>query len=498
MESTFDLGADTALPELGAAVPDARLGEPATHTLKAVYYDTADLRLAARRVTLRRRTGGTDAGWHAKRPAERGRREIQVPLGRSTGVVPAALRAELAAITRGRALQPIARVRTERTEYPVLAPDGTVLALVADDRVTSEVLGEDLLSQQWREVEVELVEGDDEVLVALAGALEAGGATPAVVGSKLARTLGERLPAVPAPGRGAGALITAYLRAQRDAIVANEPGVRSGDPDAVHDMRVAIRRLRSTLRTFRPVLDDAASEPLRAELKWLANLLGPVRDSDVMTTRLTEAVGELPAELILGPVDEQLAGYLAADAGPARKQLDRELAGGRFFALLDAVDEQVDTPVRAGARKLRRLAAAALDRADRELAEGDPDRVPPATRRLPTPEPEREARLHHARRLYKRARYAAEALAPLDPKPARKLVRRLTALQDVLGTHQDSVVTGELLLRLAARAERDGASGFTYGVLAVEQRLAGAAVLHGLPAAARRAAAGKVRDWLAD
>src|SRR5581483_10955800 len=107
--------------------------------------------------------------------------------------------------------------------------------------------------------------------------------------SKLVHALADRMPAPPAAPRGRGRADRAlfdYIAAQRDALIANDPGVRRGDPDAVHDMRVALRRLRSTLHTFRPALDTARTEPLREELKWLGQVLGAVRDNDVLAEKL--------------------------------------------------------------------------------------------------------------------------------------------------------------------------------------------------------------------
>src|SRR5207302_6077556 len=115
--------------------------------------------------------------------------------------------------------------------------------------------------------------------------------------------------------------LTAYLRAQRDAIRDNDQGVRDGDPEAVHDMRVATRRMRSTLRTFRPLLDATRTEPLRRELHWLAGLLGAVRDGDVMAARLAEAIAAEPPDLVLGPVGERIQEQLSARTAADRGQL---------------------------------------------------------------------------------------------------------------------------------------------------------------------------------
>src|SRR5205807_6865528 len=140
-------------------------------------------------------------------------------------------------------------------------------------------------------------------------------------------------------------------------------GVRAGDPDAVHDMRVATRRIRSTLRTFRKLLDADRTEPLRAELKWLAGLLGAVRDGDVMAERLTKEVDDLAPDLVLGPVGERIRERLDARTAPAREELIEALGSPRYQRLLTAVRP----PQRPRTRDLYRRVRRTVRRADRLL-----------------------------------------------------------------------------------------------------------------------------------
>jgi CHAD domain-containing protein len=270
-----------------------------------------------------------------------------------------------------------------------------------------------------------------------------------------------------------------YVCTQREAIGANEPGVRRGDPDPVHDMRVATRRLRSTLRTFRPLLDRDRTEPLRTELRWLAHLLGDVRDGDVMSRRLAKAIAAEPPELVLGPVAARIRGELATRAAEARAALAEGLDSQRYTDLLAALD-RLDLPTGTPAKRLRKLTRKAFRRAD--------DRLEAATG---------DEALHEARKAYKRARYAAEALVPQAGRPARRLARRTSELQDVLGTHQDTIVTGDLLRGYGVRAHLSGDNAFTFGLMHARQRAAGDRVLDKLPAVRRRATKSKVREWLA-
>ncbi len=194
-EQKYDVDTGFTLPDL-ARPPGVTAAPPVTQRLAAIYFDTAGLRLMAARITLRRRTGGTDAGWHIKLPVSADtRRELHFPLGRATRVVPARIAAELAEWTGSEPLRPVARLQTRRTVHRLTGPDGQVLAEVADDLVTGsepDPADPDRWQQRdrWREVEVELVTGDRDLLAQAGQRLRAAGAQPARSASKLARLLG--------------------------------------------------------------------------------------------------------------------------------------------------------------------------------------------------------------------------------------------------------------------------------------------------------------------
>jgi CHAD domain-containing protein len=305
--------------------------------------------------------------------------------------------------------------------------------------------------------------------------------------------------------RGAGGrALVAYLTTQRDAIRATEPGVRYGDADAVHDMRVATRRLRSTLRSFRSVLRPW--QPLRDELKWFATALGGVRDGDVMGQRLTEAVGAQPPELVIGPVAARLAQRVARESAQARERLIEAMDSPRYAGLLAGLDDLVvaGPTRRVGKGRLRRAARRALLRADRRLDAGRKtgDRAGRTSGDHTVnitgdhAGPSRDERLHEARKAYKRARYAVEVLVPVAGQPASRLRKRLKYLQDVLGAHQDAVITTTRLREHGLRAFAAGENAFTYGLLGGRQQEAAALSRARLPRARRRATAAKVRGWL--
>ena len=200
IEQKFDVDPGFKLPDfadvnagLGEGAGEVTAAAPVLHLLSATYFDTADGRLAASKITLRRRVGGTDEGWHLKLPGEprlpagvSSRVEVRAPL--DTAAVPERLAARVAKVTGGLPLNPIATLDTERTVVTLTGHDGRLLAEIADDAVTARRLpsGEPL---RWREIEVEVPAPAPELQRAAADLLFAAGARPAGHGSKLARLL---------------------------------------------------------------------------------------------------------------------------------------------------------------------------------------------------------------------------------------------------------------------------------------------------------------------
>jgi inorganic triphosphatase YgiF len=195
IEQKFDVDAGFERPSF-AGLAGASEAAPVLHHLSATYFDTPDGRLAASKITLRRRTGGPDEGWHLKLPAGSGaRREVHAPLGtdlpgeRGEREVPADLAARVAEVTGGQPLGPIAVLNTERTVVTLRGDDGRTLAEVADDLVTARRLVPAGDEVRWREIEVEVPAADPPLQRAAADVLLAAGARPAGHGSKLARVL---------------------------------------------------------------------------------------------------------------------------------------------------------------------------------------------------------------------------------------------------------------------------------------------------------------------
>jgi len=197
-EQKYDADAGFVLPTLGS-LPElggGRAAEPRRIYLSATYFDTEDLRLIRHKVTLRRRVGGDDEGWHLKLPAGKDtRQELHAPLDEgNTGSAPARLTARVEEITAGAHLRPVALLDTERTVVTLAGPAGDALVEVADDLVTAVRFGAtDSEPMRWREIEVEvLIPGAEaSALLETAGkVLREAGARPSASGSKLARVLG--------------------------------------------------------------------------------------------------------------------------------------------------------------------------------------------------------------------------------------------------------------------------------------------------------------------
>lgn len=499
VERKYEATPETRLPDLTRAAGVSAVVHRGLSELDAVYYDTEDFRLAADSLTLRRRTGGDDAGWHLKIPVSADvRDEIRAPL---TEALPQELRALLRSRVRHRPVTPVVRILSARDVHHLLDEDGGLLAEVSIDEVLAERLTErgHGSTSAWTEMEVELADdGDPALLDAVERRLRKAGVRPSAAPSKLARALAETAPGkrrrakTEPPPRTAGDHVLAYVRHQVEALVVLDPAVRRDLPDSVHRMRVATRRLRSTFRTYRRLLDRTTTDPLRDELKWLAAELGVDRDREVLEERLRSRVAALPAPLVLGPVDARLDLTFAARRTGSRRRVADVLDAERYLALLDSLDALLgDPPLLPAATRAPDgvLPRAVLKDHDRLAA-----RVGHALELRPGAE--RDVAMHEARKAAKRVRYAAEAARPALGRPARKFSKRMKSVQSVLGDHQDSVVAREALRALAVQAHGAGESAFTWGLLYGEEEAAAQARERELPEVWARASHPELRAAL--
>lgn len=522
-EIKYDLPGGAALPRLDGLPLVASASEPETEHLAAEYYDTADLRLIRAGITLRRRRGGHDAGWHLKLPAgPHTRREIRLPLGRAGRRVPRELSDLVRVHTRAEPLRLVAELTTTRRRQVLLGQAGESLAEVAADDVRARTPGESAAAIRWQEVEVELTGGDGRLLSAADDLLRRHGLRPAARSAKLERALGLEPPESPPPpgrpgpaGRAgaarpagsaeagmagrplvastpAGQVIQAYLAGQAGLLKALDPMVRQDEPDSVHQMRVATRRLRSTLRTFRAIISRADTERLAAELSWLGDLLGSARDAEVMAGHLQVILDDTPAELVIGPVRARVQGHFEPAGAKARARVLAALGSGRYFALLDELDRLTAEPPFGS--EAGRPASEALAAATRRAYRQTRGRMRTA-RRAPAG-PDREAALHQARKAAKRARYAGEAAALALGKPASRLAGQMKKIQAVLGDQQDTVIARRAERELGLAAHQAGENAFSYGLLYQRDAEQAARLQARARKTWRRASRRRYRTWM--
>jgi CHAD domain-containing protein len=298
-------------------------------------------------------------------------------------------------------------------------------------------------------------------------------------------TAGESATVEVGPQSTTADVVRGALAAATERIISHEPGVRSGDdPEDVHQARVGSRRLRSDLRTFLPVLDAGWAAGLREEARWLADLLGAVRDAEVLAQRLTRHSIELAKE------DAARAGWLlerlADDRQTARTKLLEAMDRPRYAALLRRLVEAAAAPafVSNEGSPARHILPSLVRRPWRRLQK--------AVEALPS-DPVDTA-LHEVRILAKHTRYASEAAAPVMGKKALGLARAVAGLQGVLGGHQDAVMAEEWL-----RGHLDGATAaeaMVLGQLVGIQRAEAAACRAAWPEAWKKASEKKLCDWL--
>jgi CHAD domain-containing protein len=356
---------------------------------------------------------------------------------------------------------------TIRQRVVLLDDAGKSLAEVAADEVSAQTLGQVTAVSRWQEVEVELTGGDRRLLKAADDLLRHhDGLRPAGRAAKLARAFGDRLPEPGDPPRPtasspAGEVVLAYLRAQAGTLESLDPLVRLDEPDAVHQMRVAGRRLRSTLRSFGHILPRDATSGLAADLQWLGGVLGAARDGEVLAAHLRSRLRQAPVELRIGPVEARIQGHFASVRAAARTELLAALDSDRYFSLLDDLDRLLAEPpfTAEAARPAVDVLPVAARRAGRQAGR----RMRRAWHAVPGQA--RNEALHQARKSARRARYAAEAMAPAAGRKARRFVKRMKQVQSVLGEHQDSVIARAVARDLGIGAHQAGENAFSYGLL---------------------------------
>ena len=421
-ERRLDAPVGFRLPPLGG-----RPLEPRVFT--SVYYDVPGRSLAAGGITLRRRTEHGRSVWQLKLPASGSRLEVEAEGGSARP--PRELLELLTAHLRRGPLERVAELRTRR-RGELVAREGTTAEVTVDEVA---VLDARRVRERFVEVEVELRAGSSAQLDVLAAELAEAGAARGSGQPKVFRALGRERGRAASPQTPFEAL-RRLLREQLGEIERHDPGTRLGrDPESLHDMRVAVRRLRALLRAGRELVAADTAE-LDTRLQRLGRVLGEVRDLDVLIERLEGEAAELGAGDARNA--RTLLTALRNERARKRRRLLTTLRSEKYLALLEDTARTIDVLEPSGVEtSLDELAG----RAFRKLRK--------AVRRLPGDPADEE--LHAIRKKGKRARYAGELAH------RKALVKRARKLQDVLGEHQDAVVAVRRLRELAAVATAEQA-----------------------------------------
>lgn len=458
------------IPELDGVFKAAKLAEPESIRNVDRYFDAADLALARWGCTVRHRRG---EGWTVKiaKPSSGpilDREEVLIP--GEDGEPPASAVAVVAPLLAGRPLEPVAMLITDRIRRRWRDADGRVVAELVDDRVAATGPAE---VERFREIEVELKSENARLkdLRRAADELVAAGARRGEPAPKLVRTLGRAAagdPDVPEPSIGSRPTAEDVIRAAvatsvRRYLLFAPSAIVGADPEGVHQARVSSRRLRSDLKTFGPLLDPGWRDEVIARAKAVTDLLGAVRDTDVLDAKLRALLAEHPEiDPAAGALLERLAGQRQA----ARSSMVEGLTGASGAALSNYLIEVARHPGVLPAAERR--AKSTMGRLVRKRWR----RLDSAVESLgPEPAP---AELHQVRILAKRVRYAAEAVVPALGRPARRFTKQAARIQDALGELNDAAVAGRWLGQAAEQL--GGRSAFAAGQIA--QQLMTDALVH--------------------
>ncbi len=422
--------------------------EEAPLRLSATYFDTEDLSLQGHGITLRYRTG-EQAGplWTLKLPVNGDNTlRSELEFAGEPDQPPEEVRTLLFAFLRNRSLIPVAEIKTRRRRWSLGGEGGARLAELVDDRVS--VLDGTTIREKFREIEIEAESIDRKGLERIANRMRKAGARPEQR-SKASRAL-EALhklkvgadesvsPKDPADAAVRPALATALRR-----LLSFDPHARLGDTEGVHQLRVSARRMRSVIRTFAPMLRPEKIDPVVEDLRWLGQVLGAVRDLDVIDARLRSETQEEAA----APIFQGLAGRRAV----ASAELAVALTSERYTNFLNRVAELTvddDLTVAAGG-SCRKVLPKLVARMWKKLRKSGEALQPDSG----------EADFHRARILAKRARYSAETVAGFLQSPTKRelkaFARGAESVQNILGEHQDAAFARTVLLEIAAQHPDD-------------------------------------------
>lgn len=494
------------LPDLSALDSVGGTDDLGGEDVDSTYVDTADLRLIREGFALRRRSGSDDEGWHLKLPVAGAdssvHDELRVPLT-ATGEPPRALTHLVHAIVRDAALTDVARLRGRRHRLMIRDTDDVGVAVLVDD--TMEVLdrsGE--ITARFRELELDplaVASTTGRVVDDVADALSRAGGLGGDFVAKVVRALGPRatappeVPDVPPPpsddadasvADAAAATLARTIRTFRatDLDLRRAPD----DPSTIHKARVAARRLRTALRTYRPWLDKDRTTALIAALKDTGDVLGRLRELDVVTLQLLDGVDALPERS--DTTRDHIVAVLGRRREAARDDVLALLESPGYLDLHEALVAAVQDPLTTD------------DAATTPAVDALPAVVGRRWKKLTTlvdrlSDTSADADWHHVRLAAKRVRYTAEAVAPGVGTDATRFAGAISEVTDLLGEQHDAVVAEQVAASVAVTGESGAEVRFTLGRVAAGQRdLAGRAASD-FPDVWKAAARPKLRGWFA-
>ncbi|HET7476498.1 MAG TPA: CHAD domain-containing protein [Dermatophilaceae bacterium] len=459
MDTTLGTVCASFYAEPDLVLPDLPAGDGAvdisTSEYEVTYFDTANKDLRRLGLMLSRQHNGDLDRWRL----ESGDDVTEFGDGTGTDTVPEQVADLLLGVRWCQELTPVLTVTQTATVHKLHRAPGIPSLKLVDSRLNAVTMGLESTIAGWRTVEVTGDHSDGDAVTEVIDRLKESGATEST-SSHLDTLLSLGAVDEKAPDQSQlGGLVEVYLGEQLDAIARGDLGLRTGQP-VIHPTRVALRRFRSTLRVFRKLFDADQSRSLEEELRWIAGVLGEVRDAEILSSRLEEQLADLPAEHVLGPVASHIRGSLAEQRATGLAQLRDALADPRYAQLLSTLHEWSAGPpftdlaagpaseasryVKRARRKFRQRLHSALE-------------DPPAT-------------LHSARKAAKRLRYAAELAVPALGAKAEKTAEQAKKLQTLLGEHQDASVSADFLRRVGAQtAGESGHNGYTYGLLVAQE-----------------------------
>ncbi len=412
----------------------------------STYFDTKRYALGRLGITLRRRTEQNKTKWQLKLPKASSRLELEIP--GNPGTIPSDFRDLLFALLREEEPTSIGKLRTDRYGFQV-HQNGKILAEITQDSVA--LLDGRQIKRRFFETEIELIDGNEKDLIQIKDTLTKAGAFEGDSRPKVFQALDQDFPEPPPivdPSAHPISHLKAILKRQVREILVHDPGTRLGtDPEDLHQMRVATRRFRALLRTGHVFLDPEWTNLLRREIGWLGGTLGTVRDYDVLLADLQQEIG------ILSPKEQKAFQYLLnrlnTQREMARSKMLEALRSPRFLMLLNQLEHAADFPESVFTDvTLQEISAKQFKKLCRSVAKWDKNCS--------------NEELHRIRIRAKRARYAAELAEHSMGKPASQFIRQIKKFQDLLGSHQDSVMT-EQRLRELLRSSKSVSAGFSVG-----------------------------------